>query len=98
MSGTPGDSVPWTVEVVTHIPYYEAKDNDIGLQLTVISLQDERQEFQLEPKGEPQPVPRQGVESQLQEKLTGRKDSFVIQLPAGFESAAVLVLDKYVGW
>lgn len=79
----------WTVEIVTHIPAYES--DDMGLHLTVISLEDTQQAFQLQASAEPQAVPRQGAGNK---DLPGRKDTFVIKLPEGFEPAAVLVLDK----
>jgi hypothetical protein len=88
-SGAAGTGVPWTVEIVTHIPSYEW--DDMGLQLTVTSLDGERRELQLQASEKPQQVPRQGVETK---DLPGRKDTYAIELPAGFEPAAVLVLDK----
>jgi hypothetical protein len=87
----PDTRVTWDVDVITHIPDYAP--SNIGLQLTVISVDGERREFQLEATKPPQKVKRGGKEVEKKD-LPGRKDSFAIKLPDDFEPAAVWVLDK----
>jgi hypothetical protein len=90
-AATPDTRVTWNVDLITHVPDYAP--SNIGLQLTVISVDGERREFQLEATKPPQKVKRggKGVEKK---DLPGRKDSFAVKLPDDFEPAAVWVLDK----
>jgi hypothetical protein len=87
----PDSRVTWDVGVITHIPYYES--SNIGLQLTVISVDGKRREFQLEATKPPQKVERDGKDAGGKD-LPGRLDSFAIKLPNDFEPAAVWVEDK----
>jgi hypothetical protein len=82
--------VTWDVDITTYIPTYDFAN--IGLVLTVISVDGERRETELKSSGSPKKQERKpdGVE----EDLSSRKDSFAIKLPAGFEPAAIWVLDK----
>ncbi|WIA15496.1 hypothetical protein OEZ85_002133 [Tetradesmus obliquus] len=86
----PDNRVTWAVEIITHIPKYDA--SDIGLLLTVISTKGERREAPLKSTKPPEQVERKGADSG--EELPGRRDSFAIKLPAGFEPAAIWVEDK----
>ncbi|WIA35699.1 hypothetical protein OEZ86_004104 [Tetradesmus obliquus] len=86
----PDNRVTWAVEIITHIPKYDA--SDIGLLLTVISTKGERREAPLKSTKPPEQVERKGADSG--EDLPGRRDSFAIKLPAGFEPAAIWVEDK----
>jgi hypothetical protein len=88
-AAVPDTRVTWTVDIVTHIPG-DAPDN-IGLQLTVISVDGARREFDLEAANKSVKVPRKGTDT---DDLPGRKDSFAIKLPDDFEPAAIWVLDK----
>jgi hypothetical protein len=80
--------VDWTVEITTYIP--ELASNDIGLQMTVISLDGDEKEFELKATKPPVPVTRVRDDA---EKLPGRLDTFNVQLPKDFVPAAVRVLD-----
>jgi len=83
-------AIDWTVEITTYIPVLAP--NDIGLKLTVISL-DKRTPpvtVTLDAVKPPQPVDRVREDS---EQLPGRLDTFTVKLPKDFKPAAVKVLD-----
>ena len=61
---------------------------DIGLELTAISLRGDEKNFSLSSKEAPTKVDR------AREDLPGRLHIFQIKLPQGFEVAAVKILDK----
>jgi len=82
----PNAPVTWKVEVITHVP--ESAPKDLGLQLTVKSLDGKAEVFELEATGKPQRIKR------ANESLQGRKDTYTVELPKGFEPAAVVVLDR----
>ena len=76
----------WTVEITSYIPVLAP--NDIGLKLTVISLDGNEETFDLDAKQPPKAVDRV-----VNEDLPGRMDTFTVSLPRHFEPAAVRVLD-----
>lgn len=82
--------VTWTVEVFTHVPQSQAQN--IGLQLTVLSLDGKTEVFNLA-----KPTKKPEAYERAKTSLQGRKDTFAVKLPQGFEPAAVLVYDRWVG-
>lgn len=81
--------VDWTVQIFTDISlHWVIPSQDLGPKLLVLSLDGNTQECQLEAVGPPQEV------SLIKEKTwtTGRLDTYTMQLPDGFQPAAVSVL------